>query len=171
MCKVVIINIMDGLVWVELVPYILLILFVHPINCYTTPTFCSPYQLLYDPYLLLTLSIVIRPLSFLILSNVIAFYLQADLNVNIQDDSSTIYAVSSQYESTENMTIQCSTKVCSFGKQVVEKVEVGLHLLINFTSVEPYHWIVLRCVHSLMLNNFYLEMIVMSMIMINYPDH
>nr|XP_055048955.1 transcriptional enhancer factor TEF-3-like isoform X1 [Misgurnus anguillicaudatus] len=47
----------------------------------------------------------------------------ADLSINLQDDSSFFYGVSSQYESTENMIITSSTKVCSFGKQVVEKVE------------------------------------------------
>ncbi|XP_077293556.1 TEA domain transcription factor 1 homolog scalloped isoform X1 [Arctopsyche grandis] len=47
----------------------------------------------------------------------------ADLNTNIQDESGSFYGVTSQYESNENMTIICSTKVCSFGKQVVEKVE------------------------------------------------
>uniref|UniRef100_A0A4W5MEB7 TEA domain transcription factor 1 n=1 Tax=Hucho hucho TaxID=62062 RepID=A0A4W5MEB7_9TELE len=47
----------------------------------------------------------------------------ADLNCNIQDEAGTFYGVTSQYESSENMTITCSTKVCSFGKQVVEKVE------------------------------------------------
>ncbi|XP_053174547.1 transcriptional enhancer factor TEF-1a isoform X1 [Scomber japonicus] len=55
-----------------------------------------------------------------------AFYLikfWADLNYNMQDDPAAFYGVSSQYESSENMTITCSTKVCSFGKQVVEKVE------------------------------------------------
>ena len=34
-----------------------------------------------------------------------------------------LHLIICRYESTENMTIQCSTKVCSFGKQVVEKVE------------------------------------------------
>uniref|UniRef100_A0A3Q4ABA5 TEA domain-containing protein n=1 Tax=Mola mola TaxID=94237 RepID=A0A3Q4ABA5_MOLML len=48
---------------------------------------------------------------------------KADLSVNLQDDSSFFYGVSSQYESSENMIITSSTKVCSFGKQVVEKVE------------------------------------------------
>ncbi|CAL9701909.1 unnamed protein product [Knipowitschia caucasica] len=48
----------------------------------------------------------------------------ADLNCNIQDETGFSYGVTSQYESSENMTITCSTKVCSFGKQVVEKVEV-----------------------------------------------
>ncbi|XP_070686606.1 transcriptional enhancer factor TEF-1a [Pempheris klunzingeri] len=55
-----------------------------------------------------------------------AFYLikfWADLNHNMQDDPAAFYGVTSQYESSENMTITCSTKVCSFGKQVVEKVE------------------------------------------------
>ncbi|KAK1167219.1 transcriptional enhancer factor TEF-3 [Acipenser oxyrinchus oxyrinchus] len=47
----------------------------------------------------------------------------ADLNTNMQDDSGSFYGVSSQYDSSENMIITCSTKVCSFGKQVVEKVE------------------------------------------------
>ena len=40
-----------------------------------------------------------------------------------QEASGAFYGVTSQYESPENMTITCSTKVCSFGKQVVEKVE------------------------------------------------
>ncbi|XP_052496013.1 transcriptional enhancer factor TEF-3 [Budorcas taxicolor] len=47
----------------------------------------------------------------------------ADLNTNMEDEGSSFYGVSSQYESPENMVITCSTKVCSFGKQVVEKVE------------------------------------------------
>ncbi|XP_004916352.1 transcriptional enhancer factor TEF-4 isoform X3 [Xenopus tropicalis] len=47
----------------------------------------------------------------------------ADLNTSIQDEPGVFYGVSSQYESPENMTITCSSKVCSFGKQVVEKVE------------------------------------------------
>merc|ERR1719461_2005341 len=47
----------------------------------------------------------------------------ADLNTNASEDGGAFYGVTSTYESSENMTIQCSTKVCSFGKQVVEKVE------------------------------------------------
>ncbi|KAJ3596611.1 hypothetical protein NHX12_003015 [Muraenolepis orangiensis] len=55
-----------------------------------------------------------------------AFYLikfWADLSYGVQEDPTAFYGVTSQYESSENMTITCSTKVCSFGKQVVEKVE------------------------------------------------
>lgn len=62
------------------------------------------------------------------------FFLQADLNCNIQDDTGAFYGVTSQYESSENMTITCSTKVCSFGKQVVEKVEVGIIVAISYFS-------------------------------------
>lgn len=46
-----------------------------------------------------------------------------DLNTNIADEPGASYFVNTTYESNENMTIQCSTKVCSFGKQVVEKLE------------------------------------------------
>ena len=43
------------------------------------------------------------------------------------------------YESNENMTISCSTKVCSFGKQVVEKVETELARFENGRYVYRIH--------------------------------
>ena len=66
----------------------------------------------------------------------------ADLSSPLPEDANAFYGVTSQYESTENIVINCSTKVCSFGKQVVEKVEVSVSsiyrcwfLLINFFSL------------------------------------
>ncbi|XP_073238380.1 transcriptional enhancer factor TEF-1-like isoform X3 [Porites lutea] len=61
----------------------------------------------------------------------------ADLNTNIHDGA--FYGVSSTYESNENMTITCSTKVCSFGKQVVEKVETELGHYENNRFVYQIH--------------------------------
>ena len=63
--------------------------------------------------------------------------LQADLNSSgMQDGPGSFYGVSSQYSSLENMTITVSTKVCSFGKQVVEKVEVRLALIL-YSPLKP----------------------------------
>lgn len=44
-----------------------------------------------------------------------------------------------RYESNENMTITCSTKVCSFGKQVVEKVETEYPRFENGRFVYRIH--------------------------------
>ncbi|KAG5845155.1 hypothetical protein ANANG_G00135830 [Anguilla anguilla] len=63
----------------------------------------------------------------------------ADLSTNIHDDSNAFYGVSSQYESSENMIITSSTKVCSFGKQVVEKVETEYARLENGRYVFRIH--------------------------------
>lgn len=52
----------------------------------------------------------------------------------MQDGPGSFYGVSSQYSSLENMTITVSTKVCSFGKQVVEKVEVRTCIDSVFSS-------------------------------------
>lgn len=59
-----------------------------------------------------------------------AFYLVkcwANVSFNVDelsDESNDLYAVDSLYESSQNVEIAISSKVCSFGKQVVEKVEV-----------------------------------------------
>ena len=43
--------------------------------------------------------------------------------VGASGSSGGFCGVSSQYESLENVTLTCCSKVCSSGKQVVEKVE------------------------------------------------
>ncbi|XP_027883687.1 transcriptional enhancer factor TEF-5 isoform X2 [Xiphophorus couchianus] len=53
----------------------------------------------------------------------------ADLSGDIEEGPSAFYGVSSQYSGTEGISISVSTKVCSFGKQVVEKVETEFGLL------------------------------------------
>ncbi|XP_055371482.1 protein scalloped isoform X2 [Condylostylus longicornis] len=71
-----------------------------------------------------------------------AFYLVkcwADLNTTITDETGAFYGVTSQYESNENVVITVSTKVCSFGKQVVEKVETEYSRLENGKFVYRIH--------------------------------
>nr|XP_029509183.1 protein scalloped-like [Oncorhynchus nerka] len=57
----------------------------------------------------------------------------------MQDGPGSFYGVSSQYSSSENMTITVSTKVCSFGKQVVEKVETEYARMEGGKSVYRIH--------------------------------
>ncbi|XP_067641572.1 protein scalloped isoform X5 [Eurosta solidaginis] len=72
-----------------------------------------------------------------------AFYLVkcwADLNTEITgSETGDFYGVTSQYESNENVVLVCSTKVCSFGKQVVEKVETEYSRLENGRFVYRIH--------------------------------
>lgn len=46
-----------------------------------------------------------------------------DLNYTLEENINAMYAVTNIFESPEPLSISCSTKVCSFGNQVVEKVE------------------------------------------------
>ncbi|XP_076414181.1 transcriptional enhancer factor TEF-5 [Peromyscus maniculatus bairdii] len=63
----------------------------------------------------------------------------ADLNSTVQEGPGAFYGVSSQYSSADSMTISVSTKVCSFGKQVVEKVETEYARLENGRFVYRIH--------------------------------
>ena len=51
----------------------------------------------------------------------------ADLNIGntMIDDPRSFYGVTSHFESADRMSLCLSTKVCSFGKEAVEKVEVS----------------------------------------------
>ncbi|XP_070585582.1 transcriptional enhancer factor TEF-4 isoform X3 [Erythrolamprus reginae] len=59
----------------------------------------------------------------------------ADLSFSLLGEVSggrggAFYGVSSRYEGSRALTLSCTSKVCSFGKQVVEKLE----------TAEPPHW-------------------------------
>ncbi|XP_005112381.2 transcriptional enhancer factor TEF-1 [Aplysia californica] len=62
-----------------------------------------------------------------------------DINTNLQDEAGAFYGVTSLYENNENLTIEVSTKVCSFGKQVVEKVETEYARMENGRYIYRIH--------------------------------
>lgn len=55
----------------------------------------------------------------------------ADINTTFPTETDCFHGISSMYESTVNMQIQISTILCSFGKQVVEKVEMEHAVIEN----------------------------------------
>lgn len=52
-------------------------------------------------------------------------------HIYFDPDIPTLRSSRCRYESNDNVVITCSTKVCSFGKQVVEKVETEYSRLEN----------------------------------------
>ncbi|KAJ8380467.1 hypothetical protein SKAU_G00012450 [Synaphobranchus kaupii] len=63
----------------------------------------------------------------------------ADLSTSLQEVGSEFYGMSCLYESPESMTITSCTRVCSFSKQVVEKVETDYGRLENGRYVYRFH--------------------------------
>ncbi|VDD95851.1 unnamed protein product [Enterobius vermicularis] len=55
----------------------------------------------------------------------------ANVQFVLPNDRSALYAVDSFYESREKFDISVSTKVCSFGNQVIEKIEVYSPIEVN----------------------------------------
>ncbi|KAL7990059.1 hypothetical protein Chor_012725, partial [Crotalus horridus] len=81
----------------------------------------------------------------------------ADLSFSLLEEEpggtgGAFYGVSSRYEGPRALTLSCTSKVCSFGKQVVEKLELFHFIHLIPQTAEPPHWedgcFVFRMQHS-----------------------
>lgn len=73
-----------------------------------------------------------------------AFYLVkfwADISFTVNDEMNAFYGVDSLYVTDKQRTIEVSNKVCSFGREVVGKVEVRLIFRVEnvFNAVPSAH--------------------------------